>query len=156
MGCRVELTPSELMLAAMAGVMREVQNLKNGSTHRYGCPKADGFRRNIEGCIGELVLAKFLQAYWAGKGTLGSKDVAGQQVRCAQPGGALILHPSDADADRFWLVRGEAFDYVVEGWIAGRAGKSPQWWEPQGRGGNGRAAFFVPVDALNQPQEVAA
>lgn len=65
---KVCLTPWEMMLAAQAGVMRQVENLKRGRAAFYGAGNLNDWQYHVEGCLGEFALAKFLGVYWSGKG----------------------------------------------------------------------------------------
>ena len=54
---KVRLSYSEILQGAMVGVMRQVQNLKAGRTHRHGGSANNGWQMNIEGALGEMALA---------------------------------------------------------------------------------------------------
>lgn len=143
------MTPAEMLLAAQAGVMRQVQNIRDGRKHAHGANDASGWQMHIEGAMGEAALAKFLGAYWGGKGQLRAPDVGDVDVRTAAgPNHCLILHESDPDERRFYLLTGGNGRYQVRGSILGRDGKRPEHWkDPVG----GRAAYFVPQSALEPP-----
>lgn len=145
---QVSLDPSEMMLAAHAGVMRQVQNLKLGRKDANGASTDSGWQINLEGALGEYALAKCLGLYWPGKGKLRAPDVGEVDVRTtSRDNGRLILHPSDPDDRVFYLLTGVNGRYQVRGWIAGKDGKREEFWkDPAG----GRPAFFVPQSALVQ------
>ena len=146
----VELTPWEMLLAAQAGVMRQVENKKLGRRPAYGAGSAQDWQLNIEGALGEYALAKHLGLYWSGKGKLRAADVGDVDVRTrSKPHYELILHDDDPDDRIFWLLTGVYGRYEVRGWIQGRDGKRPEYWsDPAG----GRPAYFVPQSALNRPE----
>lgn len=134
-------------MAANAGVMRNVQSLQKGRQNANGLSADLNWQVNIEGALGELALAKYLNTYYSGKGFFRGPDLPGLQVRTAAGSShRLILHPGDSDGDVFVLVVGQPPTYRVVGWIVGREGKLPQFWDEPVRG---RPAFFVPQEALN-------
>ena len=153
---QIALTPWEIVLAAQAGIMRQVENCKLNRQHKYGAnaSEASDWQWHIEGALGEFALAKALQLHWNGKGRLRALDVGGVlDVRTAtRPDSHLILHPDDPDDREFWLLTGRNGQYVVRGWIMGRDGKRQEFWrDPVG----GRPAFFVPQGALLLPPGLA-
>lgn len=144
----VSLSSWEILLAAQAGIMRQVENLKKGRKPYYGAGTRADWQLHIEGCLGEYALAKFLGLHWSGQGFRGD-DVGRYQVRTgSQEGHRLILHPDDADDHIFWLLCGANGAYGVKGWVMGRDGKQDVYWKDPG---TGRPAFFVPQAALSPP-----
>lgn len=136
----------EVLMAAHAGCLRNVQSLQKGRQNANGLSADLNWQVNIEGAIGELALAKYLNIFYSGKGIFRGDDVPGLQVRTAAGDShRLILHPGDLDADIFVLVVGQPPTYRVAGWCLGAEGKRPEFWsEPV----KGRPAFFVPQEAL--------
>lgn len=147
----VTLTPWEMLFAAQAGIMRQVENCKIGRKPYYGVGNENDWQLHIEGCLGEFALAKFLGIHWSGKGKLRAPDVGEVDVRTrSRDYYELILHDDDPDDRIFWLLCGINGKYKVRGWIAGANGKLKKYWkDPAG----GRPAYFVPHSALNLPKE---
>lgn len=147
----VSLSPSEMMTAALAGVMRQVENCKRSRTPRFGAGATNDWQLHIEGCLGEYAIAKYLGAFWPGKGRLRTADVGDMDVRTrSRDGYELIVHDSDPDHRVFWLVCGSNGKYRVKGWIFGRDAKKDSYWkDPAG----GRPAYFVPHSALRDPKD---
>lgn len=147
---RIELSSYEIFIAAQAGIMRQVENLKLGRAPAYGIDDDKHWQVHIEGCLGECALAKYLDIFWAGKGQLRAPDVGEVDVRTTwRTNGCLLLHECDPDDRIFWLVCGINGSYDVKGWIPGREGKMSKFWgDPTNEG---RAAFFVPQTALYPP-----
>ncbi len=145
----VTLTPWEIMLAASAGVMRQVENIKNKKPPMHGLEEGSDWQYHIEGCLGEYALAKHKKILWNGKGVIGQTDVGKFEVRTrSKQNFDLILHPSDADESEYWLLCGLNGAYEIKGWIRGRDGKKDEYWsDPAG----GRPAFFIPQGKLNAP-----
>ena len=147
----VTLTLPEIMLAANAGVMRQIENIRNGYRHKYGAPKdAPSWEWFIEGCIGEYVVSKHLNILWKGKGTQNTPDLGnGDDVRMSRNhGNRLIVHKSDPDDRYYWFVTGYGSEYHVHGRIWGADAKRPEWWTDPS---TGRPAFFIPTKALTFP-----
>ena len=128
--CSVILTPWEMLLAAQAGVMRQVENQKLQRQAYYGAGHENDWQLNIEGCLGEFALSKFLGVHWAGKGTFRAPDVGDMDVRTASRDHyRLILHEADPDDRVFWLLCGINGHYRVKGWILGKDGKKKEYWQ---------------------------
>lgn len=144
---QIILTPSEMLLGAHGGIMRQVENVKNGKKQRFGATSDSDWQRNIEGALGEMALAKYFNIYWSGKGVMGAGDVDDHEVRTSHYDTArLILHPDDKDNKKYWLVTGINGTYMIRGWILGIRGKQQQYWDDPL---NGRPAFFVPQKDLH-------
>jgi hypothetical protein len=150
----IQLDPSQIMLAATAGIQRQVEAIKRGIPHAYGTSNSNCWHVDIEGALAEYALSLFLDVSWNGQGKYyGAPDignVAGVDVRSTQhENGRLIIHEANDDNRVFWLLTGFRGLYVVRGWIWGWEGKSQQYWtDPTGKN---RAAYFVPQSALRPP-----
>lgn len=143
----VKLAWSEVLLAAQVALMRQVQNLAAGRENRYGAAPDQNWQIAIEGCCGELAVARYLDLFWSGAvGNLKAADVGPIQVRTrANHKWDLLLHPGDPNDAAFVLVTGRAPDYRLAGWLIGAEGKRKEYWQdPAG----GRPAYFVPQAAL--------
>lgn len=148
---KIELTPAEIMLAAQAGVMRQVENLKRREgQNTHGYDERNPWQIHIEGCCGEMAVAKYLGRYWKGKGKRGEADVDDMDVRTRPFHEAeLILHKSDPSSRVVWHVTGVNGIYIIHGWILGHAGQQEEFWSDKYN--NGRPAYFVPFEELNDP-----
>ncbi len=143
----VELTLGEILHGAFAGICRQVENLKKDRKPFYGADNKNDWQKHIEGCLGEMALAKHLGVYWSGKGGFRGPDVADYQVRTTPySDGHLLLHPDDPDDKTFWLLTGVNGIYDIRGYILGSDGKQQKFWAD--RTGNNRWAFFVPQSEL--------
>jgi len=146
---KVELTSWEMVQAAIAGVMRNIESHKLG--REAGGPQDRMWQRHVEGALGEAAVAKHVNVYWTGKGELYDFDVGNFDVRTADAHHKrLILHPEDDDARNFWFVTGIMGSYQIHGWILGKKGKLGKYWQDPG---TGRPAFFVPKEALQDLSE---
>jgi hypothetical protein len=148
----IDLSSWEMLMAAQAGVLRQVENLQKKRVPAYGVGVDNNWQIHIEGCMGEYALAKYLGIHWSGKGQLRKPDVGEFDVRTASRDNyQLILHPEDPDDRIFWLICGKNGAYSIKGWILGRDGKRQEYWkDPVG----GRPAYFVPQSALHSPGEL--
>jgi len=146
---KIRLSYKEMLIGAQIGIMRRVQSMKRGYTHAHGRPDNDDWQRDIEGALGEMALAKYLNLYWVG-GEVCAVDVGDFEVRTTvRPNGRLILHPKDDDTRYFWLVTGINGVYEIKGHILASEGKRDEYWsDPTGRQ---RHAYFVPQSALVNP-----
>jgi len=146
---QVILDWAEMILAAQAGVLRQVENIKKGVKPAYGAGNEKDWQYGIEGAMGEFALAKYLGVFWHGKGKMWGDDVGTYQVRTSSRlNGDLILHPKDDDEKTYWLVTGLNGNYWIRGYIKAKDGKKEQWWrDPAGD----RPAFFVPQSELIKP-----
>lgn len=150
----IDLTPSEMMIAATVGIMRQIHNLNKGRVPNYGIKDQHQWGAHIEGCMGEYVVAKALGMYWSGNmGKLSMADVGDLQVRTgASHNFRLILHPKDNDQDYFILVTGVNGQYVIQGWCTGEDGKKPEYWQDPSKAN--RPAYFVPKSVLRPIEEL--
>lgn len=150
----VELSWSETRLAALAGVDRHLRALHLGRKPRYGQVSAERcWQDNIDGTLGEWVVAKALDRFWPGGApeldTEG--DIGDLQVRAtARRDGCLIIHRGDLDDAPFVLVVGTPPTFDLPGWIKGRDGKRKEWWRKDVR----NPAYFVPQSALRPLDEL--
>lgn len=140
---------SEAQVVAHIGAQRKLRALARGRRHRYGYNGADNWTANIEAAGAEATVAKYLDRYWSDSAEPdASGDVGTDEVRWTPtPDRRLIVHPTDRDDARIWLVTGELPRFTIHGWISGADAKNPAYWDdPTGRG---RPAFFVPRDVLS-------
>ena len=142
----ITLTKTEIMQGALVGVMRQVQNLRDNRQPAYGATTDHDWQWHIEGALGEMALAKALGVFWAGVGLFRGADVVNENVRTrSKHSYDLILHPSDPDDWKYWLLTGCNGTYIIQGWCWGVDGKIDEYWQdPAG----GRPAYFVPQAAL--------
>lgn len=134
-------------MAAMVGVKRQLEALKDGRPDRHGY-EGDGWAVHVEGAAGEQAAAKAMNRFWSGSINtyqLGG-DVGEIQIRTRSKGYyELIVREQDDDNAAFVLVTGAAPTYQVVGWIFGRDAKRAEWSKTHG---DRPAAYFVPHAAL--------
>lgn len=149
---RIELTPAEILQGALAGAMRQAQNLRDNRRDGNGAPFDQGWQFHIEGALGEMAVAKALGLFWGGKGELRYADIGRLEVRTTpRADGRLILHKDDPDEAVFLLVTGCNGCYLIRGWLRAAEGKRENYWtDPAG----GRPAYFVPAVDLHPLDEL--
>ena len=147
----VKLTPSEMMVAIMSGGMRSIENIKQGSDHKYGMEAKQTWNLGIEGCLGEMALAKWKNLYWPGKGKLRDFDVDEFEVRTSwEHTHRLIVHKEDPPDRPVWFVTGHLGEYRIQGWIFAFEGQKEEFWtDPQPE----RFNYFIPSHYLRSPHE---
>ena len=149
---RVQLTYSEIILGAMAGVHRRVEYLKSGLSNRYQPSMEQIWGAQIEGALAEQALAKGLNKYFSGKGEFGQSDLD-EDIECratSWPDGRLILHDADKDEARYYLLVGEVGHYRIIGSIYGWEGKKKEYLDDPNQ--TGKSAYYVPQSEL-EPYE---
>lgn len=117
----VTLTEAEVRAAVLTAAERQIENLWKRRQHAYGAEDGIGWQMHIEGCLGELAVAKWKNRYWNGSlGDLKAADVGRLQVRATtHDTGRLALHPKDSDGDAFILVTGQPPTLTLRGWCWG-------------------------------------
>jgi len=144
---RMRPTQSELCFAQNVGMLRNTVAIRAGTPPRHGCEQ-NRWDVNINGAIGEMMLAKYLGIYWAG--AIGDKLAADvgkyYQVRATDhPYGKLIAHPSDVDWQPFVLARILLPEVHLVGWLWGGDAKQDEFWKTDVR----EPAFFAfPVNGM--------
>lgn len=144
----------EYELAAQVGLRRQLESIKQGLQDAHGF-SGPGWDQNVEGAIGEMVVAKALGIYWDGSvNTFKAPDFPPNlQVRTRpKEHHKLIVRPFDSMDDTFILVTGKCPNYVVRGYINGGDTRNQEWLFDEG---NGRPpAFFVPHEELSPIKEL--
>lgn len=142
-------TPDEMRRWAYAGVDRRVSAVEKNRKGAHGFNRDDFWQLDVEGLLAEAAVAKALGVYYSP--VTGALDTAlgdvvpGLQVRSTKyPSGSLLVHKTDADADRFVLVTGAQGKYKVCGSIYGAAAKRQDFWRVH----KDRGAYWVPQSAL--------
>jgi hypothetical protein len=147
---QVNLTPQEMVIAAMIGAQRHAESVASGRRDAHGFdPKAkSGLSIHVEGACGELAVAKCRDIFWGG--ALNSFKAADLGVRVQvrtrlEHSHQLIVRRDDADDHAFIHVTGTAPNFRVKGWMWGREAKQPEYLATHG---NREEAYFVPDNAL--------
>jgi hypothetical protein len=148
--CNVVLSATEMLMAASAGVCRQVHNARSDKPTTYGSGHLHDWQYHCEGALGECALAKFLNVYWPGKGDMRDADVGEMDVRTrSEHWYDMVLHDEDPDDRIYWLLTGINGKYKVHGWMWAGDGKKDEYWSDPAK--QGRHAYFVPQSKLFSP-----
>ena len=143
----VELTMAEIMQAANVGVMRRIQRLKSGIHLRHGLKTGSEWQLFIDGALAECAFAKFMNVYWQGCGDINGDDVGEYEVRSTRhENGMLLIHKSDKDDSKYYLLTGCEGKYKVRGWMYGRDAKQDKYWKQVTER---PPSFYIPQNELN-------
>ena len=142
----VTLDNSEYLHALIAGSLRRASARARGRQNYYGAQSADAEKLDIVGSVGECVVAKHLNKFWAGAGAFRGGDVDGYQVRTTtHDAGHLVLNSNDDDGKKYILVCVNNGVGKIRGWMYAREGKQRKYWrDMSGRG----PAYYVPQSDL--------
>jgi len=146
----IELTPPEILEAALVGILRRLQRkkLRQDKRDQTNPGKDTGWQRDIEGALSEMAVAKHLGKYWS-RGSYKEADVEGLEIRTTQhPNGRLLIREKDSPDAKYYFVRGLEGRYELCGWIYGRDAKVEKYLEDPV--GNRPKAYFVPETELNK------
>lgn len=144
----------EVEIAAQVGLQRNIEGIKNRGDHKVeGISRGGGWDGNIMGAMAEMVLSKFFNVYWTGKGNYGGADVgATYEVRSKDYHGAgLRMHKSDLKKkdSPFFLITGLNGVHVIHGWIYPVDGIKEEWFGDHAK--TGKPFYQVPQSELKSP-----
>lgn len=146
----VTLTHSEIMQAALVGVMRQLAAMRQGLQSRHGADDDKAWQLHIDGAIAEAAFAKYTNKWWSSSVNTfrGEADVGGVEVRFrSKEHYSLIVRDDDSDSAIFVHVTGRAPTLKLRGWIHGGHAKQQDWRKTYG----GReGAYFVPNEQLSE------
>jgi hypothetical protein len=145
------LEQKELTVAAIAGLLRRIENIYRGN--KFGLwDQQEDWTVDIDGALGEAILCKLLNEYWS-PGTPRDPDTPqGIDVRATRrwSDGRLILHRKDADDRPFVLVALQGRVGRICGWLFACEGKLTRFWTQNVP----KAAYFVDQQYLRPPETI--
>jgi hypothetical protein len=147
----VTLTALEIGIAAGIGCTRQIESRSQRRVDHSGKGVELLWEHDINGAIGEYVVAKSLNVFPDVRlGTFKLPDIGKLQVRTTvYSNGSLLVRTHDSPDDYFVLVvgvRNQLFTYRIAGCLRGYDAMQPQWLTDKG---NGREPqYFVPQSAL--------
>jgi hypothetical protein len=155
----IKLRYSEALLAAVVGIIRQLEDLLKDRIPTQGATAFDCWGYHIGGAMGEMAVAKWLNVFWSGKlGILTPGDVGDFEVRTRSGDWHdLIIYEKDLSNSKFIHVTGHKFVYTIHGWIYGHEGQKKEYWSDPTK--KNRWAFFVPqanlrdLDTLHQDED---
>ena len=149
----ISLTATEVLLGAMAGVIRQIKRHFEGVEHRHGFDKTKGgaWENDIIGALAERVFHKWSGRYFEPRldykrGDAGPYEIRGTSV----DEGHWLMHRDDGDNVREILIVGQIAQWRICGWVMGKDGKNEQYW----RTVKGRHAYWIPQPALNSMHQL--
>ena len=148
----VTLSELEMSIAAGIGCTRQIESRSKRRVDSSGKGVEALWEYDINGAIGEYVVAKSLNVFPDLRlGTFKLPDIGKLQVRTTlYDNGCLLVRTYDSSDDLFALVvcvRNQLFTYRIAGCLRGYEAMQPQWLTDKG---NGREPqYFVPQSALN-------
>ena len=158
----VTLSYSEILVYAQVGLIRQVNNIRDGRKD-YGASYklADPWTKHIEGALGEAAVAKAFGAYYNGEiGDLGASDIrlrydgGAIQVRTVSSqskGDRLIVYEKDSDKDISVSVVSNPPAFDLRGYVYGHEAKQARYiFATEDR----HPAYFVRPDALRPVREL--
>ncbi|WP_439372946.1 hypothetical protein [Bradyrhizobium sp. DASA03120] len=140
----VRLSSSELISAAMVGVVRRVTSIQRGHNKSKHAEKSD-WQTDIDGAAAEMAVAKALGTYWeATNQSFKNPDLLNLQIRSTNwCDGHLIIRPNDSESERFVFVVASPPLYRIMGWITGRDARVEKFWREDKNG------WWVPASELH-------
>jgi len=155
----ITLTKEQVAYATEMGEKRHKYDNTIGAKGAYNISKKMNSNAafDIQGCIAEYAVSLLLKKEWIGFAEDFQNieaDVGDNlQIRSTyHPHGNLILHPKDADDQRFILVRLHDLPTIdVVGWIMGEDAKQERYWtEPV----KNRPCYMYPHQLLNDMENI--
>lgn len=145
----VDLTPSEMAMAAQVGSARLIWRMQQGWDAANGEEPRNAWSRWIEGAAGEIAVGKRLRIYWDPVvGETDRDDVGPFQVRTniSRSLRDTILRPNDKP-DRYYIsVLSFMPRMIIIGFIWGEQAKQQKYLRSTNDGRP--AAYFVPASEL--------
>lgn len=147
----VTLSLAEMLHGANLGVIRQYESFKSGGKHKHGfySSNLDPLCINVQGAIGELVVAKARDTYFMPTvNTFKEADIGKNvQVRMRTKHEWQLIVRDDDDPDHIFVhVTGGGPTYCIRGWAYGRDVMKPEYRQNHG---NRIESWFIPEEALN-------
>jgi hypothetical protein len=123
----IELTASEVMLAAQIGARRHISGKMNNRGDPIGL--SNGWENNIEGACAEVAFAKHMNMYLdPNLGKFGEADVGDWHVRSTKyQNGDLCIHPNELSG-KYVLLVGQLNQWEVKGWITAEEARQERFY----------------------------
>jgi len=144
----IELTPSEVLLAAQIGARRHISAKFNDRGDPIGL--SNGWENNIEGACAELAFAKSMNLYFdPNLGKFGEPDVADWHIRSTKhENGDLCIHPNEMTG-KYVLLVGQFNRWEIRGWIDAEDGRQERFYKTK-RKDRPVKCYWIPQEELNQ------
>jgi len=144
----IELTPTEVALAAQIGSRRFIESTFSGRKQYVG--DSDGWNNNIEGCLAEVALAKHLNAWFdPNLMKFGEADVLDWHVRSTHyENGHLYIAQHEMEG-KYILMIGKFNKWRVAGWIDATDARQPEYLRTM-RDDRKVECYWIPQNKLHE------
>ena len=146
----VTLSLAEMLHGTNLGVIRMYESHNHGGKHKHGFYNSnlDPLCMNVQGAIGEIVVAKVRNLYFMPTvNTFKAADIGSNvQVRLRTKHEWQMIVRDDDDPDHIFVhVTGSGPVYCIRGWAYGKDVMKPEYRQNHG---NRIESWFVPEEAL--------
>jgi hypothetical protein len=146
----VTLSLAEMLHGTNLGVIRMYESHNHGGKHKHGFYNSnlDPLCMNVQGAIGEIVVAKARNLYFMPTvNTFKAADIGNNvQVRLRTKHEWQMIVRDDDDPDHIFVhVTGSGPVYCIRGWAYGKDVMKPEYRQNHG---NRIESWFVPEEAL--------
>lgn len=146
----VTLSLAEMLHGTNLGVIRMYESHNHGGKHKHGFYNSnlDPLCINVQGAIGEIVVAKARNLYFMPTvNTFKAADIGNNvQVRLRTKHEWQMIVRDDDDPDHIFVhVTGSGPVYCIRGWAYGKDVMKPEYRQNHG---NRTESWFVPEEAL--------
>lgn len=146
----VTLSLAEMLHGTNLGVIRMYESHNHGGRHKHGFYNSnlDPLCINVQGAIGEIVVAKARNLYFMPTvNTFKAADIGNNvQVRLRTKHEWQMIVRDDDDPDHIFVhVTGSGPMYCIRGWAYGKDVMKPEYRQNHG---NRIESWFVPEEAL--------
>jgi hypothetical protein len=122
----IELTASEMMVAAQIGCRRNIESVLSKRSDIIGL--SNGWENDIEGALAETAFAKHFNMWLdPNLSKFGTKDVGEWHIRSTKhENGHLCIHPNEYEG-KYVLMVGRLNHWRIAGWIDASEGRQEQF-----------------------------
>ena len=148
---KITLSNIELMAAAYEGVRIQCRKRMKKSKPTHSAGHENDWQYAIQGSIGEITLARYLNVFWCGA-PQGGGDVDGfYEVRCSMKHNATLKVYDENKSDApYVLITGINGDMIIQGWMWGHEAKNRSlYWRDSGERCRSEG-YCIPIKDLNK------
>jgi len=147
----IELTPSEVALAAQIGSRRFIESKFSDRKEKIGA--SDGWNNNIEGCLAEVALAKHLNAWFdPNLMKFGEADVLDWHVRSTHHENGHLYMAEYEKTGKYILMIGKFNKWRIAGWCNAEEVRKPEYFRTM-REDRKVPCYWIPQNELNDLEQ---
>ena len=147
----IELTPSEVALAAQIGSRRFIESKFSDRKEKIGA--SDGWNNNIEGCLAEVALAKHLNAWFdPNLMKFGEADVLDWHVRSTHHEKGHLYIAEYEKTGKYILMIGKFNKWRIAGWCHAEEVRQPIFFGTM-REDRKVPCYWIPQNELNDLEQ---